>query len=258
MDIKGNYIKFLGTAGARFVVMRQLRRSGGIWLHLNDTNVLLDPGPGSLIRCLSSKPPLNPRDLDGIVLTHRHLDHSNDINIIIEAMTNGGFDPKGVVVAPSDALELDPVIFKYLRGYVKRIETLRLGKRYRIGNVSFSAGGAHRHGVETYGLNFENGNHLISYIADTRYFLGMEEMYPGQILIINVVLLKESSKIQHLSLSDAERIISVNRPKVAVLTHFGMTMLRAKPWELAGELSDRLGVKVIAATDGMQFDLDQI
>ena len=49
-----NKIKFLGTAGARFVVTQQLRKSGGIWLSLDGTNVLIDPGPGSLVRCLTS------------------------------------------------------------------------------------------------------------------------------------------------------------------------------------------------------------
>ena len=256
--MSGNYIKFLGTAGARFVVMRQLRRSGGLWFHIDDTNILVDPGPGSLIRCLASKPMLNPRDLSGIVLTHRHLDHANDINIVIESMTNGGFDPKGVVIAPADALDEDPVVLKYLRGYLERIEHLRLDQQYRIGNVSFSAAIGHEHGVETYGLNFKGDDYSISYIADTQYFKGLARNYTGDVLIINVVLLNESSKIQHLSLDDAERIIETNRPRLAVLTHFGMTMLRAKPWELAQDLSDRLGVKVVAATDGLQLDLDSI
>jgi phosphoribosyl 1,2-cyclic phosphodiesterase len=253
-----NSIKFLGTAGARFVVMRQLRRSGGIWFHLDDTNLLVDPGPGSLMRCLSSRPPLNPRELDGMVLTHRHLDHANDVNIIIESMTNGGFEPKGVVLAPKDALDSDPVILKYLRGYVEQIKELHLGTTYAIGSVSLSAAVAHQHGVETYGLNIKAGRHLISYISDTKYYSGLEKNYPGDVLIINVVLLKSSSKIQHMSLNDAERIIAANRPKVAVLTHFGMTMLRAKPWELADKLSNKLGISVIAASDGMELDLDDI
>jgi len=34
---------------------------------------------------------------------------------MIEAMTNGGFKKKGTVLAPKDALEGDPVIFKYVR-----------------------------------------------------------------------------------------------------------------------------------------------
>ena len=118
-------IKFLGTAGARFVVSRQIRSSGGIWLTLDDTNILIDPGPGSLIRCLNSKPKLNPRDLDGIILTHRHIDHSNDINIMIEAMTNGGVNKKGVVFAPKDAYEQDPVILHYIREQITKTEIVK-------------------------------------------------------------------------------------------------------------------------------------
>jgi phosphoribosyl 1,2-cyclic phosphodiesterase len=254
-----NYIKFLGTAGARFVVMKQLRRSGGIWLRLDDTNVLIDPGPGSLVRCLGSKPSLNPRELAGIILTHRHLDHANDINIIIEAMTNGGFERKGIVVAPADALEEDPVILRYLRGYVDKIEILRLQKMYTIGHISFSAATIHDHGVETYGLNISGGGHHISYITDTKYFPGLESYYAGDILIINVVRLDGgNTKIQHLSLDEAEKIIAANQPKLAILTHFGMTMIKAKPWELASTISNRLGIPVIAASDGLEIDLDHL
>jgi len=42
------------------------------------------------------------------------------------------------------------------------------------------------------------------------------------------------------------------------LTHFGMTMWRAKPWEIAQRLSQQTGVRVIAARDGMRFDLSQL
>ena len=37
-----NYIKFLGTAGARIVVSKQLRASGGMWYSLQGFNVLVD------------------------------------------------------------------------------------------------------------------------------------------------------------------------------------------------------------------------
>jgi len=227
-------VKFLGTAGARFVVMSQLRKSGGIWLTLDKTNILVDPGPGSLVRCLSSKPRLNPRDLDGIILSHRHLDHSNDVNIMIEAMTNGGFDRRGVVFAPSDAIDTDPVILKYVRDYVEKVEVLKEKGTYNLGNISFSTPVKHlHHGVETYGINFYGKDISVSYISDTTYFDGIESYYNGDVLILNVVRLKKSDKIQHLSLEDAEKIISRNKPKLTVLTHFGMTMIKAKPWELA-------------------------
>ena len=252
-----NTIKFLGTAGARFVVMKQLRYSGGIWFNLNDTNILVDPGPGSLVRSLSSKPRLNPMDLDGIILTHRHIDHSNDINIMIEAMTNGGFSKKGIIFAPSDALNEDPVIFKYIRDHVENIEILKEKGSYKLGNISFSSPIKHIHGVETYGLNIDVEDYCISLIPDTQYFKNLESYYPGDILIIYVVLSKESQVIQHLSLNDAEKIVSTNNPKLCILTHFGMTILKAKPWEIAEKLSKKLGVKVIAAGDGMNIDIDK-
>ena len=45
-----NFIKFLGTAGARVVVSKQLRASGGVWIKYQDTNLHIDPGPGALVR----------------------------------------------------------------------------------------------------------------------------------------------------------------------------------------------------------------
>ena len=252
-----NTIKFLGTAGARFVVMKQLRASGGLWLTLDNTNVLIDPGPGSLVRCLSSRPKLNPQDLHGIILTHRHLDHANDINIMIEAMTNGGFKKKGVVFAPLDALENDAVILKYVRPQVDRIETLREKGRYTLGNITFSTPIRMKHGVETYGLNIKGKTQTISLITDTGYFKGLASHFKGDILIINVVLLEEKNTIDHLCLKEAEQIIAENSPRLAILTHFVMIIIKAKPWELADQLSKKLEVPVIAARDGMEINLDK-
>ena len=252
-----NTIKFLGTAGARFVVMKQLRASGGIWLTLDETQLLIDPGPGSLLRCLSSRPKLDPQQLEGIILTHRHLDHSNDINIMIEAMTNGGFKKKGVVFAPRDAVEEDPVILKYAQEQVRHIEILKEKGSYHLGTVTFETPIRLKHGVETYGVNFKTKNTSISLITDTDYFPGLASYFQGDILIINVVLLDDKSSIEHLCLQEVEHIIAENRPRLAILTHFGMGMVKAKPWEIAEKLTQTLGVDVIAARDGMSIDADQ-
>jgi phosphoribosyl 1,2-cyclic phosphodiesterase len=49
----------------------------------NQTQIHVDPGPGALVRALSHVPPCNPRELDAIVLSHKHLDHSADVNAVI-------------------------------------------------------------------------------------------------------------------------------------------------------------------------------
>ena len=249
-------ITFLGTAGARFVVTRQFLASGGVWLNLGSTQILLDPGPGCLVQTAKRK--LDPSKLEAIILSHRHLDHSGDINIMIEAMTEGGTKKRGIVFAPADAMNQDPVILSYLRPYLRTIEILKAGGSYVINDVSLRTPIKHKHPVETYGLIFQTPRHTFSWITDTRYFDDLASYYEGDLLIINVVRLNPGAPIDHLSLPEAKRIIEKIKPKIAILTHFGMTMWRAKTWELAERLTEETGISVIAARDGMRFDLARL
>jgi len=252
-------LKFLGTAGARFVMLKQLRASGGMWLTWENTNILIDPGPGSLVKILRSRPKLDPSKLDAIILTHRHLDHSGDINVMIEAMTEGGFKKKGVVFAPKDCLEDDPVILKYNRDYVDKIEILEENKSYKVKDVTFKTAKKHIHGVQTYGLNFKEGkNILLSLLTDTRYFEGLAKEYQGKVLVINVVRFKAKEGLDHLDIEGLRRILSNAKCKTCILTHFGMTMLRNRPHEIVQGLGREFNDKeVIAAHDGMKFDLEE-
>lgn len=249
--IEGNFVKFLGTAGARFVMIKQLRASGGIWVSSKGTNILIDPGPGSIVRCSIAKPKLNPSELDAVILTHKHLDHANDINVMIEAMTEGGFKKRGIVFCPKDALEGDSIILRYARKFLKRIEILKPNARYRVGNFSFQASMRHLHTAEAYGIKFKINGNTFGLLADTRYFKDLEDFYKVDTLIISVVFLKKHPGIDHLSLEEAKKIISAIRPKRALLTHFGMNMLKANPSLQAKRLSKEIGVKVDAAYDGL-------
>ena len=252
----GDTITFLGTGGARIMVASQILASGGLWLSLNGTEILVDPGPGCIVQ--STKRKLRADRLSAIILSHRHLDHSADVNVMIEAMTQGGFNPHGWFFTPADALETEPVIFSYLRDYLEGIEVLQEGKSYPIGNVSFTTPVRHIHPVETYGMLFKTNGHAFSYIADTRYFEGLPCIYTSELLILNVVFLRDNPPADHLTVSDVSRIVTEVKPKVAILTHFGMSMWQARPWEIAQRLSQETGVRVIAARDGMRFDLSQL
>lgn len=249
-------ITFLGTGGARFIVINQLLATGGLWLNLNGTEILLDPGPGSLVHAVKKK--LKPEKLSAIIISHRHLDHSSDANIMVEAMTQGGFRPHGWLFAPADALDKEPVIFSYLRSYLEGVAVLSEGKTHAIGNISLVTPVRHVHGVETYGMIFKTDKYVFSYITDSRFFDGLLHSYRGELLIINTVRLEADHPYDHLSVSDAQQIIIAVKPRVAILTHFGMNMWRAKPWEVAQKLSADTGVRIIAARDGMQFDLAEL
>ncbi len=246
-------ITFLGTAGARVMVAKQLLASGGMWLDLAGQEILMDPGPGCIVQATKRK--LDPVKLSAIILSHRHLDHSNDVNVMIEAMTNGGLSKRGLVFAPPDALEGDPVILKYVRSFPEKIIVLEAGQTHQLGEVFFTIPLRHKHGVITYGFNFKLPGLTFSYIPDTRFFPELIPAYTGEILIINVVRREAGHPFDHLSLPDVKMIVEGIRPKAAVLTHFGMNMWRGKPWELAEAMTQETGIKILAARDGMKLDL---
>ncbi len=250
-----NFIKFLGTAGARFVMLSQIRSSGGIWFSVDGTCFMVDPGPGTLIRAVNSKPKLNLDKMDGIFLSHRHIDHSCEINLMIEAMTEGGFKKKGIVFAPGDCVFEDPVILLYCRNFLEKLEIIEEKRSYNLKNLKIEIPVKHRHGVETYGFKLKTKDIIISYIPDTEFFPQLIDAYrDSQILIINTVLYEKKENVQHLCLSETEEIIKNIKPKKAILTHFGMTMLKNKIWEKKDQISERVGTEVIIANDGMNFE----
>jgi ribonuclease BN (tRNA processing enzyme) len=180
-------------------------------------------------------------------------------------MTEGGLNRHGRLYAPADALSPEPVIFSYLRKNVEDVVVLEEKKSYTVGNVTFTTPVRHQHPVETYGMVFKTPKHTFSYIADTSFFKGIIENYKTEMLIINTLFLEPRSgqgignvPIEHLSIPDAAYMISEMKPRIAILTHFGMSIWRAKPWEIAERISQTTGTRVIAARDGMIFDLAEL
>jgi len=253
------FIKFLGTAGARFVVAKQLRSSAGVFITMKGKNIILDPGPGTLVKCAKSKPRIDVTKLDAIILTHAHIDHTNDVNILIDAMTSGGLEKRGILFAPNGCINgEDAVVLKYLRGFMRDIVILEGNQERGLDDLRFSTSVRHQHPVETYGINFDFHGRKISFMVDTKYFPDLIENYrDAHLLVINVVRYNphESSKVMHLCVDDVRQILSRIKPRKAILTHFGMTMLRARPWELAKKLTEELGLDVTAASDGMTVEL---
>jgi len=245
------------------VMITQVLGTGGLWMNLDGTEILVDPGPGSIVQ--STKRKLRAENLSAIILSHRHLDHSADINIMVEAMTRGGLRREGKLFAPADALDSEPVIFPYLKNRLEGVEILEEGKSYSIGDITFTTPVRHIHPVETYGMVFQTARHKFSIITDTSYFDDLPKYYGGELLIINVVFLEPRNAedypdmpIDHLAVPHTELLIEELKPKVAILTHFGMGVWRAKPWEIAQRLTEKTGVKVMAARDGMKFDLAKL
>ena len=240
----------MGTAGARFMVAKQLAASGGLYIEDGNTTMSLDPGPGAIVQYARREVDLTK--LDAIVISHRHLDHVGDVNVMVEAMTDGGFQHRGRLFCPSDALDDDPVVLKYLRRFPQEIVRLEPETSYSVNGLTFTTSARHIHQSETYGFRF--GDRL-GWVTDSGYYDGIAEQHRAKVMVIHTVLLHCRPELPHLCVDDVERIIGDAKPTVAFLTHYGTTVWRANPQELAAGMAQRLGIDVRAASDGMSIDL---
>jgi ribonuclease BN (tRNA processing enzyme) len=243
-------LTFMGTAGARFMVAKQLAASGGLYIEEGSTRLACDPGPGAVVQYAKRKVDL--ARLDGILVSHRHLDHAGDVNVMIEGMTEGGFRPRGKLFCPSDALDHDPVVLNYLRAFPREVVRLEPTSRYRLGDLEFTTTRRHPHGAETYGFRF---GERLGWLTDSDWYDAIVEDHQAEVMVLHTVLLDERPDLPHLSIPEAARIIAEARPRLAIITHFGMNVWRAHPWEVAEQMTQATGIEVKAARDGMSLEI---
>lgn len=240
-------------------MITQRRRTAGIRITHQETQVHIDPGPGALV--FSNWAKQSPRDLDGLILTHNHPDHYSDAEVFIEAMTNGTTEKKGVLAAPKTVLRghegIGPSISRYHQNLIRTIIELEPETRFNVDHLTFTAVKALHSDPKTVGIRLdvpEIGS--IGYTSDTSYYTEIGENYKDQRLLILCTIWPRNNPInQHLNIDNALNVIESAKPRCVVLTHFGIRMLNKDPETEAKYLQETTGVPVIAATDGLKVTL---
>jgi len=245
-------VYLLGTAGARYVVAKQLRASAGTVLEEDGEFLLLDPGPGTIVHLAKHKIPVEK--IRNILISHKHLDHSADLNVIVDAITEGTLKKRGRLFIPKEAWD-EGILLSYLREALDETIFLAEKEAYQTTKFSFKTTKKLLHSAETYGFifNLKDGKSL-GFIVDTAFFEELISEFQGvNYLIVNVVRYEPKEGVLHLSVQDVRRLLASLRPELTVITHFGMTMLRANPFKVAKDLSSELNLKVVAAYDGLRL-----
>jgi len=238
-------VTFLGTGGGRFVFLTQKRHTGGIWLELGGARLLVDPGPGALVRALDAG--LDPGTLDCVISSHGHLDHYNDVEVMVEAMTHGLNRRQGLLVLQEDVV---PYVSEYHRASVETL-VARSGESFTVRGLRVDVLSTCNH-AGGLGFRFEAPEGRVTYSGDTAYAPDVVAQYLGsRMLILNTIFPKRRASDTHLNTDDAERIASETRPKHLILTHFGVRMLAEDPAREAERIQRETGVRTTAATDGM-------
>jgi len=253
VKIASNII-FLGTGGDSYVVGKQVRASGGIILQVDDDQFHIDPGPGALV--MAKETGVNLRANTALFVTHNHINHCNDINAVIDAMTYGGFDKKGVLVANNTVINgsehYTPYLQKYYRDFLERFIVLEAGKRVGINDVEIEAIKAKHSEPNAIGFKFITPDYTLAYTGDTMYSVETVSQYENaNVLILNVPYLKKDEGRNNLCKEDAINIIKKVNPRLAIITHFGVNFLKSDPMYEVREIQKETNCQVIAAKDGM-------
>lgn len=247
-------IIFLGTAGDSSVTTRQLRASGGIILQVDDLQFHIDPGPGALNKAKEHN--LNLRANTAVLVSHAHLNHCNDLNTVIDAMTLSGLDKKGVLITNKTIIQGSGKHGRYLTKHHQDLleKTILLEKSQRVAveSVEIHALSAQHTDPRSIGFKFLCPRFTLSYSSDTKYNKDMvREMLGSDILILNVSYPGSKSQNLNLDTNSAIKIIEKVKPKLAIITHFGLEMLKTDPIIEAREIQKQTGVQTIAAKDGL-------
>ena len=244
-------IIFLGSGGGRKVTSAQTRATGGFVIQVDDEQIHVDPGVGAVVRAAQFGVDISNTTI--ILVSHFHIDHSNDANAIINAITFGGKEKKGVLI--TGKFEDDGNLTTFHKNAVNKYIKLKPGDKTEVGKIIIKATKTKGHDVESVGYKIFTPKFVLGYTSDTSYFPGLTEEFKGcDIMIMNTLKPKGMKLKGHMNSDDIVKLLKNVRPKLAILQHFGSSMLKANPVYEAREIQKQSGVQTIAAQDGLVVD----
>jgi ribonuclease BN (tRNA processing enzyme) len=240
-------IIFLGTAGDSFVLAKQQRIAGGILIQTQGMQFHCNPGPGAFV---AAQQYATVRETTAVIVTDNSFVHSHDAPAIVDAMTLGGFDAKGLLLVSKSAL---PVFSQKYQNAVEKVVVLQEEAKIECNAVQIEAVKIKNKDPDTVGVKITTPEFSLGYLGKTRYSPRINESVKDvEILILELTSILESK--EGLCVAEAQQLIQEIKPQLAVLTGFGIDVLKEDILELTRRMCRATGQQIIAAKDGFSFD----
>ncbi len=252
-------LKFLGTGGGRYVTGEQRRRTAGIVVKTEETQLHVDPGPGALV--YSNQELEKPEDTEAVLVSHKHIDHSNDVNAVIEQMTEINDFP-GTLIGNKTALEgysdMDKAVSKYHTDLCRDVKVMEEGDSYEFKDLEIETQEMFHTDPKTIGFTLEDDEQKIGFWTDTEYSDELTDFYNDcDTLVIYCSRPKGEGWKGHTHLGDVPDIVEDTEVSTVVITHFGYKFLDSDLDEQKEWLEEEINQKVVFATDGMKYPGDR-
>lgn len=228
------------------------KAASGYLLETDGSKVWIDAGPGTW-RHLQER--CDWRDIDSIVLSHRHPDHTTDLFQCYHARQYGDAEPKSPIplYAPQETLER---ISAYTEGLSDSFEfnPIEPNEEIEIGDVRFSFVRM-IHPAFTLGMRVECAGTVLAYSADSGPTADFKALAQDANVFLCEATLQDSDEEWegHMHAAAAGRIAAEQGCERLLLTHLpperdpGLSLEQAK--------TTANGVRVELAQDGMRIEL---
>lgn len=218
----------IGTGGGRYCMTTQARYTGGFMLSHGGTQLYVDPGPGALVRGIEHG--IDYGSVDGLFVSHAHLDHYGDAEALIEAITKGCKQDRGTLITNETVLDGKTdgsgVISSYHRDSIGQVDQIAAGDTCDLTSWTMTITETDHKDIETTGFCLEIDGTTIGYIPDTSYTDDLLEQYDGiDYLIANVLRPVDKEWEGHLNLAEATELAEELAPEKAFFQHFGMNFV---------------------------------
>lgn len=195
-----------------------------------------------------------------IYVSHIHLDHSNDADLLIEAITYSTLKKKrGILVATDLVLNgneeenIDRAVSRYHQSLVSEVKKIAPGKVLKVGDVKFMGTATLHDEEDTTGFVLEMDGKKLGYTSDTEYFDGMAGEFEGcDAIVVNLLRATKPWK-GHLYPETVIKFLKELKAKPAkvFLTRFGGEFIRTNARLIAKKIEDESGITTIATQDGL-------
>jgi len=247
-------LKFLGTGGGRYVMGQQKRNTGGIIVETNETQIHVDPGPGALVQSHEEN---ESNETEAVLISHGHIDHSNDaepiIEMIVEAYNNEGFLYANESVLKGFG-DIEKRVSDYHQNLCSVVKKLEEGTETEFRDVKIRSQEMFHSDPRTVGFTVETEEKKIGFWTDTEYSEELVDFYEGcNTLVAYCSRPRNEGTRSHTSLENIPKIVEDLDISTVIVTHFGFKFLDSNIEEQEEWLDEEIEPKVVFAEDGMEY-----
>lgn len=246
-------IVFLGTGADSVIIGKQILGSGGVIIKYEDKQLHIDPGPGTLVRAKEEK--INLRENTAILVSSPEIFYSNDVNAVINAMTYGGLDAKGVLIGSETFINGDGKenagLLNSHRRYLEKIIAIKEEQKVGIENIEITG---LKTKTKSIGFKITTPAFTIVYSSQIKFDKKIAEQYKDADIIILHLALPDDFKGDTINAKETMELLKGVKPQACVLTGFGKKMLEADAIDQARTIQRATGIQIIAAKDGLKLN----